>query len=189
MLFCVVPLVAQSSKEKIDCPSDDDIQLILTQADRAFANYEAAVDAELATLGKNSGAEKDREVLKAARDLVPRLQKTPSAFNGPNGFLMITYLDDASRNMAVCMSQGMALLSAGIAIGTKVSDLREPMNLAQNCINVSTLLYTVSENAVNLYAKYLLANYHLQQRQQETIDKCVSILQNHCTPKLKDNTK
>ncbi len=191
ILLCSLSLSAQSSpkKEKYDFPSEDDIKLLLVQADRAFSNYEQAVNAELATLGKNSGAEKDREVLIAARDLIPRLQKSPQGFNGPAGFLLITSLDDASRNMAVCMSQGMTQVSTGLAVGLKPSDLERQMGLAQNCVNVSTLLYTVSENAVNLYDKYLLANYDLQQRQQDAIEQCMKAIKAQCTPKSKAGIK
>jgi len=187
--LCSLSLSAQISEKKYDFPTDDDINLLLVQADRAFTNYEQAVNVELTTLGKNSGAEKDREVLTAVRDLIPRLQKSPQGFNGPAGFLLITSLDDASRNMAVCMSQGMTRAGTGLVSGMKASDLERPMSLAQSCISVSTLLYTISENAVNLYQKYLLANYDLQQRQQETIDKCLKILQTRCTPKQKTNNQ
>jgi len=188
-LLCSLTLSAQVSGEKYDFPTDDDINLLLVQTDRAFTNYELAVNLELTTLGKNSGAEKDSEVLIAVRDLIPRLQKNPQGFNGPAGFLLITSLDDASRNMAVCMSQGMTQVGTGLTIGMKPSDLEKPMSLAQNCIGVATLLYTISENAVNLYQKYLLANYDLQQRQQDTIGKCLKILQTQCTPKQKTNTQ
>ena len=149
VLICV-PMWAQitspqhQKEEEHAFPAEDRIQLVLTQSERAFDVYDQAIEQENLAGGKIATAvARDREVLKAARDLLSRLKKSPEGFNGPAGFLLVGDLDDASRNMAVCMGQaGWSPVSSNVG-----EHLRRPETpaLRQTCLDASTLLYTVSE--------------------------------------------
>lgn len=84
-------------------------------------------------------------------------------------------LDDASRNMAVCM--GQAGIDAGfLAAAGNTSAGKSKLMFAQSCQGASQLFYTVSETAVSLYENYLFADLELQQEAEDTLGKCKDIL-------------
>jgi hypothetical protein len=166
----------QQQKEEHAFPTEDRIQLLLTQSERAFAAYELVIEQEIQAGGKIAqAAPKDREVLTAARDLLPRLKKAPDGFNGPAGFLLVGYLDDASRNMSVCM--GQAGMESGFQGMTgNVSEGQRYLHLVQACLDASTLIYTVSETAFNMYGESLLAQDGMTKRAMSGWEKCASFL-------------
>ncbi len=94
----------------------------------------------------------------------------------------MTDLDDASRNMAICMGQA-AMAASLLATGGNVSGGQGKLLLAQTCMGASQLLYTVSETAGSMYEQYLVASSSLQQREEEGIGKCMGILQKQRPPK------
>jgi hypothetical protein len=187
MRFCLVLMLllstklasSQQKKEEHTPPTKDQIDLLLTQSERAFDVYEQTLTQEAAAggdLGKS--ALKDKELLVNARELLGRLKKSPDLFNSPGGFLLVGDLDDASRNMSLCMGQ------AGLASGTEAAagnyhEGEQYLHLLKDCMDASTLLYTVSETAFNMYAQYLFD-------EREMMDKAVSALQ-ECTNVLKNN--
>jgi len=106
LLLCSGVANPQQQTEERRFPAKDQIQLLLTQSERAFDTYEQVMEQETQAGGKIAQAvPRDREVLTAARDLLARLKKSPDGFNGPAGFLLVGNLDDATRNMSVCMGQ------------------------------------------------------------------------------------
>jgi hypothetical protein len=123
MRFCFVMVLLstqlvspQEQKEAHTFPTKDQIQLLLTQSDRAFDEYEQTLTQEAAAggdLGKS--AIKDKKLLVNARELLGRLKRSPDLFNSPGGFILVGDLDDASRNMSLCMGQ------AGLASGTEAA--------------------------------------------------------------------
>jgi len=168
---------AETNTEKPSFPDDSQINLLLTQAERAFDTYELEIKEEQLELGKEGpeSAARDRQLLDRVRQYLPKLKAKPQAFNSPAGFLLVTDLDDASRNMAVSM--GQAGMDAGfLAAEGNTSEAKSKLMFAQSCQSASQLLYTVSETAVSLYENYLFANLELQQRATETIGKCNAIL-------------
>jgi hypothetical protein len=175
LFFSLLPAAAKEDKPP-NFPDDDQIRLLLSQADRAFQNYESAVNMERLQLGDAAGAEKDQEVSSAFRELLPKLKQNLQMFNSPFGFLLIIDLDDASRNMAVCMSQG-GMSASNFLLAGNTSAGRERLLLAQTCMDATTLLYTVSETATKMYEDYLLANAVLQDTMLKTVTKCSDVLQ------------
>ncbi len=59
------------------------------------------------------------------------------------------------------------------------------LHLAQSCMNVSMLIYTVSENAGSLYERYVEAEEQLAVQGAEAAEKCVAILKNNGVPPKK----
>jgi len=97
MRFCLVMLLllstefanSQQQKEEHTFPTKDQIQLVLTQSERAFDVYEQTVKQEAQMGGDwEKAVANDRVVLANARDLIERLKKSPDGFNGPAGFLL-----------------------------------------------------------------------------------------------------
>jgi hypothetical protein len=54
------------------------------------------------------------------------------------------------------------------------------IDLGRSCQDVSTLLYTVSENAGSLYQRYVEAEQQLAAHGAEVAGKCADILKNNC---------
>lgn len=181
LLSTAVANAQQEKEEEHSFPTEDRIQLLLTQSERAFGTYEQVIEQEIQAGGDIAkAAPKDREVLTAAHDLLSRLKKSPDGFNGPAGFLLVGDLDDASRNMSVCMGQaGMQSGFQGMA--GNVSEGQRYLHLVQAFMDASVLLYTVSETAFNMYAEFLLAQDQMTKRATSGFEQCVNVLKK--TPK------
>jgi hypothetical protein len=174
LLSVSVPLRAQDEKT---FPTDTEIQLLLTQADRAIQQYKPLIDQEEIQFGK-SGAEavaKDRQVVQGIEMAVQTLQKKPQGFNSPAGFAFFEWLDDASRNAMVCSTSLMTQATVSLMAG-EISKATELIHLGQSCMDVSSLIYTVSENAGALYERYVNAEEQLAQKDFDTSQKCFEAL-------------
>src|ERR1700677_3368920 len=121
-LFSLWPCSAQ---EKATFPTDDEIRLLVTQADRAMKQYRPLIDMEEDQLGTN-GAEavaKDRQVVQAIAGAIDILKEKPQGFNSPAGFVLFEWLDDATRNALLCsqtaVSDASMLAIAGKLAGTE----------------------------------------------------------------------
>ena len=184
MRFCLVMLLllstefarSQEEKEEHPFPTKDQIQLLLTQSERAFEVYDQTLKQE-AEMGDDwkKALVNDKAVLANARDLLARLKTSPDGFNTPAGFLLVGGLDDASRNMSVCMGQA-GMQSATSAMTGNVSDGQRFLHLTQSCLDASTLLYTVSETAFNMFSEYLLAEDGMTKKSMSGLAQCVDIL-------------
>ena len=178
--FCVLVLltagfitVAQAQTEK-PFPTDDEINLLLTQTERAIQEYKPLIDQEESQMGKSyaEAVAKDRQVVNALETAVKAFKSKPQAFNGPLGFIFFGWLDDADRNALLCAS-GASLQASQADTVDRASTL---LHLAQNCQASSTLIYTVSENANSLYGKYVEAEAQLAEQAAEAVQKCTDIL-------------
>jgi hypothetical protein len=176
LLAAFVPI--SRAQDKATFPTDDEIQLLLTQTDRAMQQYKPLIDQEELQLGKRSAEAvvKDRQVIQAVETVVQALTKQPQGFNSPAGFAFFEWLDDATRNALLCsqtaMSQAAMLMMEGNA-----RDALPFMHLSQSCMDTSNLIYTVSENAGSLYDRYVKA-------EQDLANKCVSVAEK-CNDALK----
>ena len=183
MRFCLVMLLLLSSenaspqqKEERTFPTKDRIQLLLTQSVRAFEVYDQSLKQEAEMGGTwEKAVANDRVVLVNARDLIERLNKSPDGFNGPAGFLLVGGLEDASRNMALCMGQA-GMQSGGLAMLKDFAGGQKYLLLSQACMNASTLLYTVSESAFNMYGEFLLAEDGMTKKAMSSLEECTDIL-------------
>jgi len=87
-------------------PTDDEINLVLTQTDRAMQQYKPLIDQEEIQMGKSytDAAANDRNVVNSLEMAVKAFRSKPQAFNGPLGFAFFEWLDDAGRNAVLCAS-------------------------------------------------------------------------------------
>jgi hypothetical protein len=168
------PVHAQKDVEHI-FPSDQEVNLMMSQANRAMDDYETLVAQGQQLLG--DVPDSDKEVLKAWKIGAKALHSNPQGFNSVAGFDIVTMLDDASRNAAIWAGSAGIEIVKEITAGKVTANTDRLITLIQNANSTSTLLYTVSENAVALYTRFL--NW-----QSEEGAKAVTLLQ-HCTDVLK----
>lgn len=95
----VTPAVGKSSEFKY--ANDEEVNLILGQADRATAQYERVIAQEKTLLGDSVDTATDTTLVTAWKTVKAALSKDPQKFNSFAGFDMVTLLDDASRNNAL----------------------------------------------------------------------------------------
>ena len=179
LLFAALSANGQSKdKDKdVNFPTDEEIRLVLTQADRAIDQYKPLIDQEQQMLGKE-GAEavsKDKEVVNGIELAIKSFGKNPQAFNGPLGFSFFEWLDDASRNAVLCSTNAVNKAFESLLNGDKDAATSR-LHLSQSCTDVSTLLYTVSENAGALYTRYVQSEEKLAEKGAEVAQKCAEVL-------------
>jgi hypothetical protein len=176
LLLVAYPCLAQDKDKPF--PSDDEINLLLTQGDRAMQQYKATIELEKMQFEKMPGEAaaiaKDKEVYSGWETMLNGMKTKPKTFNSRFGLEIVLLLDDASRNMVLCSSQAALQVPS---VGS-VSEAQTLLHLAQSCSDTSTLIYTVSENAGALYQKYLDAEEQMTNEAAEFITKCGEILKN-----------
>lgn len=186
LLLLLLPLtcVAQEKTKEASFPDDTEIQLMLTQADRAVQQYQLLIDEEVALLGEKGkeAAEKDRQVAGAIRTGVEALRKNPQGFNSPFGFSFFEWLDDAARNALLCATTSSTQSTSSMMIGQTAS-ANQFIHLAQSCMDMSTLLYTVSENAGALYTRYVESEDQLAKKAFDVAKRCSEALKAIKNPK------
>jgi hypothetical protein len=179
--------VAANAQNEKTFPTDDEINLLLTQTERALQQYKPLIDREEAQMGKSAsdaGPAQDRNVVKSLEMAVKAFKAKPQGFNGPLGFAFFEWLDDADRNAVLCGSEASAQAALQMMAGNK-NKAESLLHLAQSCSDVSTLIYTVSENAGSLYQRYVEAEQQLAVRAAETAEKCTEILKKNGVPSKK----
>ena len=169
--------VGRAQEKDKPFPTNDEINLLLTQGDRAMGQYKAAVDREERELDKTpemaDAVAKDREVWSGSNEMSKGMKTKPELFNSQFGVEIVLLLDDASRNALLCSNQA----SLKVPTTSKVSDAENFLHMAQTCQDTSPLLYTVSENAAVLYRKYLAAIEQLATESANVALKCRKILE------------
>ena len=177
LAFSSVARCQTSSKHEVNFPTKTEILLIVTQTQRAVESYKPLIDQEEKLLGKEGqeAVKKDREVVGMIELSVNGFTKNPEEFNSPLGFLFFEALDDASRNAALCSGNATNAVITNI-LDKKGSDHESGMRLAQSCIDVSNLFYTISENAGALYSRYVESLQQTAQLGADTAAKCADIL-------------
>lgn len=178
ILACIVflgvlsyPAQAQKSVEHA-FPSDEEIKLMLSQADRAMADYRQVVDQEEMLLGASPDVALDKKTLDLWSYAKKALATNTQGFNSVAGFDVVTMLDDASRNTSVIASNAALEVLKAITNG-KVSMATDSLvTLFNNANAASTLLYTVSENAVALYTRYLTWQHDTSGQAVQMLQKC-----------------
>jgi hypothetical protein len=169
-------VVANAQTEKT-FPTDDEINLVLTQTERAMQQYKLLVDQEEIQMGKSyaDAVARDRQVVNALEMAVKAFKGKPQGFNGPLGFAFFEWLDDADRNAVLCGS-GASMGAAQSMMAGDTNKASALLDLSQSCTYVSTLIYTVSENAASLYQRYVEAEEQLAVQGAEIAQKCTDIL-------------
>ncbi|HEY6344325.1 MAG TPA: hypothetical protein VIY49_22765 [Bryobacteraceae bacterium] len=168
---------AANAQVKKSFPTDDEIKLVLTQTERAVQQYKPLIDQLQLELGDTvkDAVTRDREVVAALETAVKAFRNQPQGFNGPLGFSLFEWLDDAMRNSLLCASNASIEVTSQMLIGNteKASSL---LGLSHACADVSTLIYTVSENAGTLYQRYLGTITDVAEQAVATVQKCEDIL-------------
>jgi hypothetical protein len=172
--LAVLPTVDAQQKEDA-FPNSDEIDTLLTQANRAMAQYKATVDLESKAGFDSESLATDRQLIEVWPKMLAALKQNPQGFNSEMGFLFVSSLDDASRNSAVC--GGEAMRQSSIKLAKHETDgVEELLTLYDHCTSASTLLYTVSETAASLYRRYLHANVQLTNESVAAMQKCADTL-------------
>jgi hypothetical protein len=158
-------------------PSDNEIQLVLTQADRAMVQDKLAVADEERQMGKaaTEAVAKDRQVIQAVELAVQTFKKQPQGFNSAAGFAFFEWRDDADRNALLC-AQAASSQSAAQMLSGSTERANDLLRLSQSCMDVSALIYTVSENAGALYEKYAKGEQELAEEGFNVSKSCTEAL-------------
>jgi hypothetical protein len=180
ILLCVFGSCSVSShahNRDLNFPTDEEIKLVLTQADRAIQEYKPLLDMEEKMYGKKGedAVAKDREVVRGIEMAIKGFGKNPQAFNGPLGFSFFEWLDDADRNALLCASGAATEATVNMLAGDK-GKAEVEISLSQSCTAVATLFYTVSENAGALYTRFVQNEETIAQQGAEVAKKCTEIL-------------
>ena len=125
VLLASFAVAAHAQTEKT-FPTDDEINLLLTQTERALQQYKPLIDQEVTEMGKDGAeaAAKDRELANNLEVALKAFRGKPQGFNGPLGFAFFAWLDDLDRNTSLCESG--ALSQAMLQQCTPAKVLRMP---------------------------------------------------------------
>jgi hypothetical protein len=177
VLLTIGLAVAANAQTDKTFPNDDEIKLVLTQTERTMQQYKPLIDQEENLMGKDAAdaAANDRRVVAALEKAVKAFKQQPQGFNGPLGFAFFEWLDDASRNAALC-GNGASMQAVLAIMKGKPEKADSLLRLAQSCMDMSTLIYTISENAGALYLRYAEAEEQLAAKGADVADKCMAIL-------------
>ena len=170
-----------AGQKAVDFPTTEEINLVVTQSERAFDQYKNSVVMEnnLESLQRDpSSLKKDQELVEMSHKLIVALKAKPDGFHGLGGLLLLSTLDDASRNAALCASAGSAEIAKGLIDHADVKDAYRIMTVMQNCSDVSAYLYTVSESVNALMVRELEAQQDLNDQAMEMANKCADIIKN-----------
>ncbi len=186
VLLTISFAIAANAQTEKTFPTDDEINLMLTQTERAIQQYKPLIDQQELQMGKSAtdAGANDRQVVSALETAVKALHVKPQRFNGPLGFNVFEWLDDADRNALLCGSGASTQATLQMMAGNK-DKATSLLHLAQSCSDVSTLIYTVSENAGSLYQRYVEAEQQLAVQAAEVAEKCTEILKKNGGPPKK----
>jgi|SRR5579871_4232272 len=175
--------VATNAQTQKSFPSNDEIHLVVSQAERAIQQYKPLIDREEAELGARytDAVAKDRQIVGGIETALTAFKSKPQAFNGPAGFLFFEWLDDAARNAVLCGSGAVSESAVQITVGN-VAKAQALVTLGHLCSDVGTLIYTVSENAGALYQRYVEAEEQLATRATDIAQKCAEVLRKNSDP-------
>lgn len=186
VLLAVGMAVAAYAQTDKSYPSEYEINHMLTQAEQAIQQYKSLIDQQESQMGKSAQdvAASDRQVVASLQAAVNALKINPQEFNGPVGFAFFQWLEDASRNAALCASSASSQAESQIKNGNtaRASSLH---HLAQSCTDASSLLHTVSKDAGSLYMRYLEAERQHAIQNDEMMKRCTEILKNYDTSPIK----
>jgi hypothetical protein len=174
-LLCPLAVRASQNDDKLKSfPSNEEINLLVTQANRAMEQFKVIEIQAEGLLGKEA-FDQDRKLFEHWAFMQKALKENPQAFNSSLGFEAVLDLDDASRNSAMCANMAATQALKDVANGT-IEHTTVIVSLSQSCLDVSTLLYTVSENASSLYKKYLAWRREFSAQAMDAVQKCQDVL-------------
>ena len=178
--FCLLALSCLSGvcmAQEPHFPTDDEINLLLTQTERAVGQYKPLLDQEKSLFGEKGieAVAKDWEVVHGLETAIKGFRKNPQAFNSKLGFAFFEWIDDADRNTLLCAS-GASTEAVTLMLDGKTDKALSLAQLSKSCMDMSSLIYTVGENAGALYARYVASVEALAKQGSEVAQKCADIL-------------
>ena len=165
------------SVQETNFPTNDEINLLLTQTERAVGQYKPLLDQEESLFGEKGkeAVAKDREVVKGLEMAIKAFRKNPQGFNSNLGFAFFEWIDDADRNILLCAS-GASTEAVTLMLDGKTDKALSLAQLSKSCMDMSSLIYTVGENTGALYARYVSSVEALAKQGSEVAQKCTDIL-------------
>lgn len=179
ILLLMVTSAFTQQTAKAQFPTTDEINLVVSQSERAFELYGNSVPMERALESSKRDAasiKKDEELVEMSQKLVASLKTNPNGFHGLGGFLLLSSLDDASRNAALCSSAGSAEIAKSLIDHADPEGAYQVMTVIQNCSDVSAHLYSVSESVNALVVRDLEAQQDLNNKAMEMLTKCTGLM-------------
>ncbi|HEX4486385.1 MAG TPA: hypothetical protein VH088_08980, partial [Terriglobales bacterium] len=89
---------------------------------------------ELPTTKKDtSGIARDKELVAMSGTIIRVLKAQPEAFHGTMGLFLLTTLDDASRNAALCANTGTLDIVKGLLEPPKANEATRILATVQRC--------------------------------------------------------
>ncbi len=187
ILFALAPVIGGHAQDSKPFPTDDEVTLLVTQADRAIQQYKRVLAEEKRLMGKTPAAVAavDEELFLTWNMVYAALKAQPQKFNGLPGYAVLLRLNYAGKNALLCASQALSASTVFI-MGDNTDKANDLVGLSQSCMNVATLLYTISENAAALFEKYILAEEALAKRGFDLAQRCAEALKkSHAETKRK----
>lgn len=157
VLMAISAAAAHAQAERT-FPTDEEVGLLLTQTDRALDRYKPLLDEQEAQIGKSveEDVANDRKLVSSVQASVKVLNAKRQSFNGPLGFAFFESLVDMDRNALRC-GFAASSQSSGYVIAGDHDKADALLHLSQKCMDLSMLIYTISENASSLYKRFIQA--------------------------------
>jgi hypothetical protein len=181
LLSSVTAFAQQQKRAQVEFPTAEEINLVVTQAERAFEQYKTSVamEANLESAKQEPSAlQKDQEVVEMSHKLIETLKANPDRFHGLGGLLLLSTLDDASRNAALCSTTGTGEIAKGLIDHFDAKEAYRIMTITKTCADVSLHLYTVSESVHALMVRELKAQQDLNEQAIQMANECNAVIKN-----------
>jgi hypothetical protein len=177
ILMVQFAITANAQSEKV-FPTDEEITLLLAQADRTIERYKPLLDEQETQIGKSVADEiaKDRQSLSTLETVMKNFKNRRSAFNGLQGFTFLESLHDAERNVLRCVSSASST-STGYMIAGNRDKADDLLRLSQSCMDVSVLVYATTESAVTLYQHFIEAEDQWAAHSTQEARQCENTLE------------
>jgi hypothetical protein len=178
LIFMVQFAIAANAQSEKVFPTDEEITLLLAQADRTIERYKPLLDEQETQIGKSvtDDIAKDRESLSTLEMVMKNLKNRRSAFNGLQGFTFLESLHGAERNLLRCVSSASSA-STGYMIAGNRDKADDLLRLSQSCMDVSVLIYTITESAVTLYQHFIEAEDQWAAHSTQEARQCENTLE------------
>ena len=157
-VLMAIGAVAAHAQAERTFPTDEEVGLLLTQTDRALDRYKPLLDEQEAQIGKSveEDVANDRKLVTSVQGSIKVLSAKRQSFNGPMGFAFFESLVDMDRNALRC-GFAASSQSSGYVIAGDHDKADALLHLSQKCMDLSMLIYTISENASSLYKRFIQA--------------------------------
>lgn len=176
-LICGAVSGVAAQNEKV-YPSDEEIRLLMTQTDRALQRYKPLLDEQESEIGKSAADDVagDRQAIAALETSLKGISAERGHFNGTPGFEFLQHLGDADRSALRC-GFSAASQATGYTIAGNHEKADTLMRLAQACQDLSTLFYTIRENANSLFRRFIVAQDQWAARSTQEARQCSDTLE------------